>query len=100
MTPARTPSDTLFSSALPSNFAESYEGLLVTPLFRPWAEILLDRLSLGPRARVLDIACGTGIAARLANKRLGGEGHVVGVDRSPVMLAVARAVAPEIDWRE
>jgi ubiquinone/menaquinone biosynthesis C-methylase UbiE len=33
-------------------------------------------------------------------QRLGNVGHVVGVDLSPDMLAVARALAPDIDWRE
>jgi len=49
---------------------------------------------------VLDIACGTGIVARVAEERLGGAGYFVGIDLSPEMLAVARAVAPGIDWRE
>ena len=62
------------------------------PLFRPFAETVLDRVNLTPGDRVLDIACGTGIVARLARERMGG-GTVVGVDLSPQMLAVASAVA-------
>jgi ubiquinone/menaquinone biosynthesis C-methylase UbiE len=38
--------------------------------------------------------------ARVARQRLGETGYVVGVDISPDMLAVARAVEPAIDWRE
>lgn len=49
---------------------------------------------------MLDVACGTGIVARVAYERLGPDSRVVGVDVSPQMLAVARAVAPTIDWRE
>jgi len=59
-----------------------------------------DRLALFPGDRVLDIACGTGIVARVARERLGDAGYVLGVDVSPDMLAVARSVAPSIDWRE
>jgi ubiquinone/menaquinone biosynthesis C-methylase UbiE len=81
-------------------FPEMYEQWLVQPLFRPWAEIVVDRLNLAAGHRVLDLACGTGIVARLAKERLGDNGHVVGVDVSPQMLAVASAVAPDIDWRE
>jgi ubiquinone/menaquinone biosynthesis C-methylase UbiE len=81
-------------------FPEMYEQWLVQPLFRPWAEIVVDRLNLAAGHRVLDLACGTGIVARLAKERLGDNGHVVGVDVSPQMLAVAIAVAPDIDWRE
>ncbi len=43
---------------------------------------------------------GTGIVARLAKERLGVGGSVVRVDVSPPMLAVARSLAPDIDWRE
>jgi len=82
------------------SFAEMYERWLVGPLFRPWAEMTLEELDLSLGDHVLDIACGTGIVARLAKERLGGTGYVVGVDHSPEMLAVARAVAPSIDWRE
>jgi len=82
------------------SFPEMYEQHLVQPLFRPWAEILLERMNVAAGHRVLDLACGTGIVARLVKERLGDNGHVVGVDASPQMLAVAGAVAPDIDWRE
>ena len=81
------------------SFPEIYEEVLVGPLFRPWVDSLLEDVKLGPADRVLDIACGTGIVARLAKER-GATGKVVGVDVNPQMLAVARRVAPTIDWRE
>jgi ubiquinone/menaquinone biosynthesis C-methylase UbiE len=83
-----------------ASFPEMYERYLVGPLFRPWAEMIVDEIKLSPDDRILDLACGTGIVARVAKQRLGDSGHVVGVDLSPGMLAVARAVAPGIDWRE
>jgi ubiquinone/menaquinone biosynthesis C-methylase UbiE len=83
-----------------ASFPEMYERWLVGPLFRPWAEMTLDEVGLSGGQRVLDIACGTGILARVAGERLGDAGYVVGVDVSPDMLAVARAAAPGIDWRE
>jgi ubiquinone/menaquinone biosynthesis C-methylase UbiE len=83
-----------------ASFPESYERWLVGPLFRPWAEMTLDELDLAPGDRVLDVACGTGIVARVARERLGDGARIVGVDVSPDMLAVARDVAPEIEWRE
>ena len=83
-----------------ATFPEMYEQWLVGPLFQPWAEIILDEVRLSPGDRMLDIACGTGIVARTARKRLGETGYVVGIDVSSDMLAVARAVAPDIDWRE
>ena len=44
-----------------ASFPQMYERWLVTPLFRPWAELSLDELKLSQGDRLLDIACGTGI---------------------------------------
>jgi ubiquinone/menaquinone biosynthesis C-methylase UbiE len=91
--------------ALPSyamnqlSFPEMYEHFLVGPLFRPWAEIALEEVKLSKGDRVLDVACGTGIVARVARERLGDGKGIVGIDISADMLAIARAVAPDIDWR-
>ncbi len=82
------------------SFPEMYERDLVGPLFQPWVEQVLDEVELAAGDRVLDVACGTGIVARLAKARVGETGRVVGVDLSPAMLAVARRVAPGIDWRD
>jgi ubiquinone/menaquinone biosynthesis C-methylase UbiE len=82
-----------------ASFPEMYEQWLAGPLFRPWAELTLDEVALSRGHRVLDIACGTGIVARVAMERLRAAGSIVGIDISPDMLAVARAVAPDIDWR-
>jgi ubiquinone/menaquinone biosynthesis C-methylase UbiE len=92
------PGAALFATT--SNLPELYERLLVGPLFGPWAERLLDRMPLAGTARVLDVACGTGIVSRLARRRLGDAGRIVAVDLSPGMLAVARGIEPAIDWRE
>jgi ubiquinone/menaquinone biosynthesis C-methylase UbiE len=86
----------LFTASLP----ELYERFLVEPLFRPFAQTLLERAALGRSERLLDVACGTGIVARIGRDHVGDRGHVVGVDASPGMLGVARAVAPSIEWRE
>jgi ubiquinone/menaquinone biosynthesis C-methylase UbiE len=83
-----------------STFPEMYERWLVEPLFRPWAELIIEEVVLSPTDRVLDIACGTGIVARVARERLSRADQVVGVDISPDMLAVARAVAPDVVWRQ
>jgi ubiquinone/menaquinone biosynthesis C-methylase UbiE len=86
----------LFTSSLP----ELYERFLVAPLFRPFAQDLLDRAGLTENDWVLDVACGTGIVARLAQETVRDRGRVVGIDASRAMLAMARGVAPAIDWRE
>ncbi len=82
------------------SFPRLYEDHVVGALFRPWAHALLDRAELAASMRILDVACGTGIVARLARERLQGSAQVVGVDVSAPMLGVAREVAPDIEWRE
>jgi ubiquinone/menaquinone biosynthesis C-methylase UbiE len=57
-----------------------------------------------PGERALDVACGTGSVARHVAPLVGAAGQVVGLDISPAMLAVARALpasagAP-IAWQE
>jgi len=83
-----------------TTFTEIYERVLVGPLFRPFAEQLVARVALSPGDSVIDVACGTGIVARLARGRLGPEARIVGVDLSEAMLAVARDVDQTMDWRQ
>ena len=82
------------------SFPEIYERVLVGPLFRPFAEELIARLNPGAHNRLLDVACGTGIVARVAREQMGHAARIVGVDASPPMLAVARGIDATIDWRE
>ncbi|GGY04858.1 ubiquinone/menaquinone biosynthesis methyltransferase [Litchfieldella qijiaojingensis] len=80
--------------------AEVYEARFVPALFQQWGDVLADMAGIGPGQRVLDVACGTGVAARAAAGRVGPRGSVVGVDPNPEMLAVARRVSPAIDWHQ
>jgi ubiquinone/menaquinone biosynthesis C-methylase UbiE len=81
-------------------FTEIYERVLVGPLFRPFALQLLAHVALNRGDSLIDVACGTGIVARLARERLGPDARIVGVDVAPAMLAVASAVDQTIDWRQ
>jgi SAM-dependent methyltransferase len=80
--------------------AEVYEAKFVPAIFAEWAPLLTDIARLAPGQSVLDVACGTGVVARAAADRLAGTGRVVGVDINDGMLAVARRVRPDIDWRQ
>lgn len=80
--------------------AEFYEDFLLPALFEQWTSVMLDTANVAPADRVLDIACGTGVLARAAAERVGQPGEVVGIDRNPGMLSVARTKAPAITWRE
>jgi ubiquinone/menaquinone biosynthesis C-methylase UbiE len=79
--------------------AEQYEARFVPAIFAEWAPLLADISGVGAGQSVLDVACGTGIVARTVADRLGGTGRVVGVDINDGMLAVARRVRPDLDWR-
>jgi len=61
---------------------------------------VVEAAQVRPGHRVLDVACGTGILAREAALRAGGEGAVAGLDASRGMLVVAERLAPAIEWRE
>ncbi|WP_201294592.1 MULTISPECIES: class I SAM-dependent methyltransferase [unclassified Nocardiopsis] len=75
--------------------AQAYERFLVPAVFAPWGRELVRLADPAPDARVLDVACGTGVLARIAAERLNPDARVTGVDINPDMIAVARAVAPE-----
>ena len=80
--------------------AAAYEELFVPALFAQWAPMLVDMAAISEGDRVLDVACGTGVAARRAAERAGGSGSVVGLDLNPAMLEVAARIRPDIEWRE
>jgi len=84
--------------------AELYERFLVGPVTSLWAHDLIGRVGLRPGARVLDVACGTGVVARLAASAAGDNGRVDALDVNRGMLAVGRSMpssrgAP-IEWHE
>ncbi len=78
--------------------ANTYETLHVPALLQEWAPRVLDAAGVSPRQRVLDVACGTGVLAREAIRRVGPAGAVTGLDPDPGMLAVAARLAPEATW--
>lgn len=81
------------------NAAENYERYFVPKIATPASVALLEAASLRPGQRVLDVACGTGLIARLAAERVGSSGTVTGLDLSPDMIKVAREVSPlSVAW--
>jgi SAM-dependent methyltransferase len=58
---------------------------------------VLDATDVGPRLRVLDVGCGSGLALVLAAGR-GAE--VAGADITPGLLAIARERLPDAELRE
>jgi trans-aconitate methyltransferase len=87
------------SFQLPIEAAEAYEAAFVPAFFAQWAPILCDAAGTMPGQNVLDVACGTGIVARVAADRVG-SATVIGVDLNEAMLAVARRVRPDLQFRQ
>lgn len=89
---------------LTANAALQYERSVARYIVGPWAPLLADAARLSRGERVLDVACGTGVVARIAAERVGADGRVVGIDLNPEMIAVARSLpAPAgapIEWFE
>jgi ubiquinone/menaquinone biosynthesis C-methylase UbiE len=56
--------------------AKAYESLHVPALFAQWPGLLLDAVGTSTGARVLDVACGTGVLARAAARRVSRTGSV------------------------
>lgn len=85
-----------------SDPASIYDAWFVPAVFAPLAQEVVARTAIPPQARVLDVACGSGIVARTVAAQPGFSGSVVGLDFSPAMLAAAaRASAAEghtIEW--
>jgi ubiquinone/menaquinone biosynthesis C-methylase UbiE len=83
---------------------EAYQRYGVAAIGTAKAQELVALAALPPGARVLDVACGTGVVARQAAHAVGTTGEVTGLDINAGMLRVARTVAPPvgapITWRE
>jgi ubiquinone/menaquinone biosynthesis C-methylase UbiE len=90
--------DTIFAGAVP----ELYDRFLVPLIFQPYADDLARRLpSLAP-ARVLELACGTGIVTRAIAATLAADVEIVATDLNPAMLAQAQStrIARAVQWRQ
>ncbi len=82
--------------------AAAYEKHLVTKVFGPWAERVVEIAAPAPGEAVLDVACGTGAGARLAMPRVMPGGRVAALDNDPGMIEVARQLAAQekidVEW--
>lgn len=69
---------------------------LFEPYARPANDTVFDELDVGAGTRVVDIACGSGLAAQTAGHR---GASVAGIDASEALVDIARVRTPEGDFR-
>ena len=79
-----------FTGAIPP----LYDRHLGPVIFAPYADDLVAHLRLGDRARVLEVACGTGIVTGRLLARLPRDGTLVATDLNPAMIEHARGRVP------
>ncbi len=77
---------------------------LSAALFGPVADEFMDFVGLRKGWRVLEAACGPGVATRAAARRLGEKGSVLATDFAPGMIELASSRPPEkrgaaVEWR-
>jgi ubiquinone/menaquinone biosynthesis C-methylase UbiE len=87
---------------LTAEAAELYERYVARYILGPWTASLVDSARVTVGERVLDVACGTGVVARMAAQRVGPTGRIVAIDLNPGMIAVAQSlpapVGAPIEW--
>jgi SAM-dependent methyltransferase len=71
-------------------------------IFDPLTRRVFEQAGLAPGMRVLDLGSGAGNVARLAAELVGPDGSVVGIERDPAAIELARkhTDAPNVEFRE
>jgi SAM-dependent methyltransferase len=90
--------DKVFAGSIP----KTYETYLVPLIFEPYAVDLSNRLASRMPARVLEIACGTGVVTRKLVSVLAESASIVATDLNQAMLDTASAVGTRrpVEWRQ
>lgn len=84
---------------------EAYENVWVPAMMGQCAQDLVGCANIKVGNKVLDVACGTGVVARIAAKLVGTDGKVTAMDLNKGMLDVARNFAEKqkitkIEWQQ
>ena len=74
---------------------ERFESRGRHPRFAAMLDQYLDAMGVEQAQRVLDMGCGTGLAARAIARRAGFSGTVTGIDLSPYLVEAAQRLAGE-----
>lgn len=82
---------------------ENYDRYLGPVLFEPSARHLAARLRAGDGARVLELACGTGIVTRRLREKMPASARLTATDLNEPMLLIAKRRlegASNVEWRQ
>ena len=93
----------MFDKNYGANPAENYERFFVAAIGEPLARDLVARINTLSSDRVLDVACGTGIVARLIMQSDSAPRFIAGLDPNGAMLSVAKTVAGDranVEWHQ
>ena len=84
-----------------STAAQAFETFMVPTIFGPWSRLVVDQIAPKPGESLLDVACGTGTAARYAAGLVAPGGSVAAIDIDAAMVAHGRTLegADAVDWR-
>lgn len=90
--------DKVFTGSIPN----LYEEYLVPLIFEPYAADLVNRLASQSRARVLEIAAGTGVVTRKLATVLPESVSIIATDLNQAMLDLASKVGTKrpVEWRQ
>ncbi|MFM9882053.1 MAG: class I SAM-dependent methyltransferase [Burkholderiales bacterium] len=70
--------------------AETYERHMVPGMLLQWAEFIVNMAQPRAGEHVLDVACATGIAARVVSRHVGPNGRTVALDFDAGTIEVGR----------
>jgi SAM-dependent methyltransferase len=77
-----------------ARFAKVYDEEILPAYAARFASLLLrlaDLPALGPRARIVELACATGHLTRELGRRIGPDGQVTAIEEAPELIVEARA---------
>jgi len=81
----------MLSTPLDTSAAQAYEDYLVPSLFGPWALRVIQQAQPLAGEQVFDVACGTGIGARLVAPLVSPGGCIISSDIDAAMIEVAKS---------
>lgn len=76
----------------------AYEKYVVPAFSKAWAQEIVNRACLLGGEKVLDVACGTGLVARVAAEKIKDGGIIHGIDINEAMIKKAKEIETGINW--